>query len=248
VGNDIRMGFVNGNRIREIEDFSFSNDYAYGERRCLELEEVKILPPSEPTKILGIGLNYMEHIKEVGMEIPGEPLFFYKPPSSLIGHGEEIILPKMSEQVEYEGELAIVIGKRTKDVHKEIAMNYVYGYSCFNDVTARDLQRKDRLWSRAKGFDTFSSYGPWIVTKDEVPNPNNLKIKTILNDEIRQNSSTDNLIFRVEDLVSYLSSIMTLEPGEIIATGTPCGVGKLRHGDTIEVHVEKVGVLINKVI
>ncbi len=210
-----------------------------------KLDDVKILPPVEPTKIVGIGLNYRDHAKELGKKIPDEPLIFLKPISALIGHGDNIVLPKMSGRVDYEGELAVVIGKKAKNVSEDDAKKYILGYTCFNDVTARDLQAKDGLYARAKGFDTFAPVGPFIETDIE---PDALSITVRVNGNVKQEGSTKKMIFDVYTLVSFISNIMTLYPGDIIATGTPPGVGPLKPGDVVEVEIEKVGKLINSVI
>jgi len=209
------------------------------------LEETKFLPPCRPSKIVCIGLNYIDHARELGMDIPDEPIIFLKPPSSVIAHNEAIIYPKQSRRIDYEAELAVVIGERCKDLSKKEALNVVLGYTILNDVTARDLQMKDGQWTRAKSFDTFAPVGPWIVTKDEVLNPNALGIKLWVNGELRQSSNTKNFIFKVEELIEFISSIMTLEKGDIISTGTPAGVGELNRGDVVEIEIERIGRLKN---
>nr|WP_245526136.1 fumarylacetoacetate hydrolase family protein [Archaeoglobus profundus] len=198
-----------------------------------EIEDYRFLPPIKPTKIVCIGLNYMDHAEELNMEIPEEPIIFLKPPSAVIGHEDVIVMPRISKRVDYEGEIAVVIGKRCKNVKKEDAMDYVLGYTCFNDVTARDLQSKDGQWTRAKSFDTFAPIGPYVVT--EVPEK--LKIETRLNGKVVQKSDTSNLIFDIPTLIEFISNIMTLERGDVIATGTPAGVGMLKSGDVVEVEV-----------
>ena len=208
----------------------------------IPIDEVKILPVSIPTKIVAIGLNYKDHAMEMDKPLPEEPLIFLKPSSAVIGHKEKIILPEVSERVDYEGELAVVIGKKCKNVGIEEAKEYILGYTCFNDVTARDLQQKDVQYTRAKSFDTFAPVGPWI--ENEV-DPTELEIKTIKNDIVVQKSNTSNMKFDVFYLVSYISKIMTLMPGDIIATGTPAGVGKLMNGDVVKVEIEGIGTLEN---
>lgn len=209
------------------------------------LEETKFLPPCRPSKIVCIGLNYIDHARELGMDIPDEPIIFLKPPSSVIAHNEAIIYPEQSRRIDYEAELAVVIGERCKDLSKKEALNVVLGYTILNDVTARDLQMKDGQWTRAKSFDTFAPVGPWIVTRDEVLNPNALEIKLWVNGELRQSSNTKNFIFKVEELIEFISSIMTLEKGDIISTGTPAGVGELNRGDVVEIEIERIGRLKN---
>ncbi len=210
----------------------------------LKFEHVKFLPPVKPSKIVCIGLNYIDHAKELNMPLPEEPIIFLKPPSAVIGHEDFIELPKQSKRIDYEGELAVVIGKKCKNVSREEAFEYVLGYTCFNDVTARDLQRKDGQWTRAKSFDTFAPIGPYVACFKDA---SNLKIETVLNGTVVQSSSTSNLIFDIPTLIEFISSIMTLNRGDVIATGTPAGVGELKSGDVVEVRIEKIGVLRNYV-
>ena len=196
----------------------------------------------KPSKIIALGLNYIDHAKELNMKIPDEPIIFLKPPSAVIGHLEKIIYPEGVKELHYEAELAIVVKKRAKNVPPEDAYRYILGYTCFNDVTARDIQRKDIQWTRAKSFDTFCPVGPEIVSNID---PSNLKIEAYLNDKLVQSSNTKNMIFKVPEIFSFISKIMTLEEGDIIATGTPPGVGPMKRGDKIEVRIEKIGSLIN---
>jgi 2-keto-4-pentenoate hydratase/2-oxohepta-3-ene-1,7-dioic acid hydratase in catechol pathway len=207
----------------------------------LSLNDVELLAPCQPSKIVCVGLNYTEHARELKMAIPDEPILFLKPPSAILDPGKGIIYPTSSCQVDYEGELGMVIGKRCRNVSAEDYEKYVLGYTCFNDVTARDLQRKDGQWTRAKSFDTFAPFGPWISRID----PGSAKIETRVNGSVVQRSSTSDLIFAVPHLVMFISRIMTLEPGDVIATGTPPGVGSLQKGDVVEVEVEGIGVLKN---
>lgn len=206
---------------------------------------MSILEGLKPTKIIAVGLNYRDHAKELRMEIPKEPVIFLKPVTSLIGHGDNIIYPKQSRQVDYEAELAVIIGKKCKDISVEDANDVILGYTCANDVTARDLQKKDNQWTRAKSFDTFCPLGPRVV-KDI--NPQNLEIELFLNGEVKQKSNTSEMIFSPLEIVSFISSVMTLMPDDIIITGTPPGVGKCEAGDEIEVRIEGIGSLINYVI
>lgn len=210
----------------------------------LNLSEVRLLAPVVPTKIVAVGLNYVDHAKELDMDIPDEPVIFIKPSTAVIGPEERIILPPQSKRVDYEAELAVVIGKEARFVSLEKARDFIFGYTCSNDVTARDLQKKDIQWTRAKSFDTFAPLGPWIVTDIE---PDDLKIELFLNEEIRQSSSSKNLIFNPYKLVSFVSGIMKLNPGDVIMTGTPPGVGELKAGDVVKVKIEKIGVLRNYV-
>ena len=210
----------------------------------LSLEDVTLLPPSQPSKIVCVGLNYVKHAQELKMPLPDEPILFLKPPSAILAPGGQIVYPSSSIQVDYEGELAVVIGKRCRNISADEAEKYILGYTCFNDVTARDLQRKDGQWTRAKSFDTFAPFGPWIGKID----PSDADIKTRVNGKLVQDSNTSDLIFSVPRLVQFISAVMTLEPGDVIATGTPPGVGQLQKGDLVEVEIEGIGVLKNSVV
>jgi 2-keto-4-pentenoate hydratase/2-oxohepta-3-ene-1,7-dioic acid hydratase in catechol pathway len=210
------------------------------------LEEVQLLAPTRPGKMLCVGLNYRDHAEEMGKPIPDEPVLFLKPTTALLGPGQPIVYPRMVGRVDYEAELAIVIRRRCRSVSVEEADACILGYTCFNDVTARDLQTTDGQWTRAKGFDTFGVVGPWIET--DVGDPNHLAVTCRVGGEVQQRSSTDQLAFNCQALVSWCSRIMTLEPGDVIATGTPSGIGPLEPGDTVEVEVENVGVLSNPVV
>ncbi|RLI83159.1 2-hydroxyhepta-2,4-diene-1,7-dioate isomerase [Archaeoglobales archaeon] len=211
------------------------------------LNAVKFLPPVKPSKLICIGVNYKEHAEEFGKEIPDDPIIFMKPESAVIGDSDPIILPPQSQRVDYEGELAVVISKRCKDVSYDEVEEFILGYTCFNDVTARDLQFKDGQWTRGKSFDTFAPIGPYVVLSNQL-NPDNLKIETFLNGEVVQSSNTSNMAFNAFRLVEFISSIMTLKKGDVIATGTPSGVGALKPGDEIEVRIEGIGSLRNPVI
>lgn len=204
--------------------------------------EVKILPPCEPSKIVAVGLNYANHANEMGLNIPKFPALFLKPSSSVIGNMDNIIYPDMSEQVDYEAELAIVIGETASHVSESEAKKYILGYTCLNDITARDLQRLDSQWTRAKGFDTFAPIGPFIETELD---PDNADIRLRLNGKVMQESNTSNFIFKTDYLVSAISQIMTLYPGDIITTGTPSGIGSMNIGDTVEVEIDGIGTLTN---
>ncbi|AHF97222.1 hypothetical protein DESACE_06115 [Desulfurella acetivorans A63] len=225
-----------------------SNNFLYNNFEVIKeanINDIKILPPVLPSKIIGIGLNYNDHIQEMKDEKPSVPKMFIKPSSTVIGPNEPIIYPKhMSKRVDYEGELGVVIGKVCKNVSVDQAKDYIFGYTIINDVTARDLQSIDGQWTRAKGFDTFAPIGPFIETEVD---PMNLKITTKVNGQIRQNSTTSHMIFNVYELVSFISQIMTLYPGDLIASGTPSGVGGVEVGDVIEIEIEKIGKLINPV-
>jgi len=211
----------------------------------VKLGEVRLLAPVQPSKIVCIGLNYAKHIEELGHTLHEDPVIFLKPLTTLIGPEDEILLPKMSQQVEYEAELVVVIGKTLKDVPEDQVLDSIFGYTCGNDVTARDLQRKDGQWTRSKGFDTFCPIGPYIVPD---LNPSNLGIRSILNGEIKQSSNTEYFLHSVPKLVSYISQIMTLTPGDVIMTGTPEGVGPMKSGDEIIIQIEGIGELHNKVL
>ncbi len=233
-GDRILNGRVNGDEIS-------ANGSSY------ELRDVELLAPTSPTKLVCVGLNYVEHARELKMKLPEEPILFLKPPSAVIGPDADILMPAASNRVDYEGELAIVIGRRCKHVSKDAAEEYILGYTCFNDVTARDLQQKDGQWTRSKSFDTFAPVGPWISPMS-IEDAEDLDICTRVNGEIRQRSNTSDLIFGLGELVEFVSSIMTLEPGDVIATGTPPGVGMLRRGDIVEVEIEGIGVLRNRAV
>lgn len=217
-------------------------------------EKVAYLPPiARPGKFLCIGLNYKDHCEEQGVPLPKTPMVFNKFATSLLGHGGEIPLPlKRDKAMDYEGELGVVIGKRAKNVSKRAAMKHVAGYTIVNDVSARTLQANEKQWARAKGFDGSAPYGPAIVTADEVPDPHALSLITRVNGKVLQNGNTNQLVFNIPHLISFISEMLTLEPGDIISTGTPAGVGKwrkpevyLKPGDTVEVEIERLGKLHN---
>ncbi|NYT01496.1 MAG: fumarylacetoacetate hydrolase family protein [Methanosarcinales archaeon] len=218
-----------------------------GQGRSYRLEEVELLAPCSPSKVVCVGLNYREHARELKMEIPGEPIIFLKPPSSVVGPGADIVMPGSSSQVDYEGELGMVIGRRCKDVPADEAGAYILGFTCFNDVTARDLQRKDGQWTRAKSFDTFAPLGPGIVPLS-LKEAGSARIQTRVDGQVRQDSSTSDLIFSLPRLLEFISGIMTLERGDVIATGTPPGVGPLKRGETVEVEIQGIGILCNRTV
>lgn len=210
--------------------------------KIYNIHDVKILPPVKPSKIVCVGLNYQDHANELNMDLPEEPVIFLKPPTSVTGTLDQIIYPSSSSQVDYEAELAIVISKKAQQIDEEEAADYIGGYIVLNDVTARDLQSKDVQWTRAKSFDTFCPIGPCIETELD---PSNLKISLKLNHELKQDSRTSNMIFTPHRLVEFISHIMTLNPGDVIATGTPPGVGQMIPGDIVEAEVEGIGILKN---
>ena len=237
-----RYGVVDGDKIYDLKMFKTMGR----ESSATSIEDVTLLSPVQPTKIVAIGLNYKAHAAEFDKALPEEPMIFMKPSTSVIGPGGEIVYPShMSRRVDYEGELALVVGRTAKGVAVADAADYILGYTCFNDVTARDLQGKDGQFTRAKGFDTFSPIGPWVETEMDTANA---KIETFLNGEKRQGSSTADMIFNVHELLSFVSNVMTLLPGDVIATGTPSGVGKMKPGDEVEVRIEGIGSLVNKVV
>lgn len=215
------------------------------ERRRHPLKQIVLLPPVVPSKIVGIGLNYREHAAELGLAVPDEPLIFLKPVSALIGPDDPILYPPASRRVDHEAELAVVIKRRCRNVPAARARDYVLGYTCLNDVTARDLLDRDGPWTRAKGFDTFCPLGPCIATDLD---PGALIVEAYVNGDLRQSSSTKELIFPVEELVARVSQVMTLLPGDVIATGTPGGVGPLQPGDRVEVRIDGIGSLKNTVV
>lgn len=243
IDGNISYGVIKGDEIRTVQDLPFERIVYTGKKH--RLSDVKLLAPSEPEKIIAVGLNYLSHAKEIEMEIPDVPLIFFKPPSAIIGPSEKIVRPKQSDQVEYEAELAVVIKKAGKFITEDKAADYIFGYTCLNDVTARDLQFQESQWARSKGFDTFCPFGPWIETEYVWRGK---QIKAILNDKVKQHANTDDFINSVEMLVSYISTIMTLKPGDVISTGTAGGIGPMVAGDTIRVEIEGIGMLENKVI
>jgi 2-keto-4-pentenoate hydratase/2-oxohepta-3-ene-1,7-dioic acid hydratase in catechol pathway len=208
------------------------------------VENVNLLPPVLPSKIICIGRNYIAHAKEHGAEVPDVPLLFLKPPSAVIGPDEAILLPPQSEQVEHEAELILVIRKKGRWIAPDDFLDYVLGFTIGNDITARDLQRKDGQWTRAKGFDTFCPIGPWIETDFD---PSDALITCHVNGEMRQMASTRDMHFSIRQLIAYASSVMTLEPGDILFTGTPAGVGQLQAGDILETSIEGIGTLRNSI-
>lgn len=239
-------GVLEAGLLRVIEGDLFG-DFKISDKTIL-LKDVKVLPPLTPSKVVAVGLNYAKHVTEISKEreAPQEPLLFLKPSTSVIGPDEKIVRPRKSDEVHYEGELAVVMKRKAKGIEIEEARDYILGYTCLNDVTARDWQRKDIQWTRAKSCDTFCPIGPAIIT--DIENPNRLKIETRLNGGVKQSSTTSDLLFKVEQLVSYISKNMTLLPGDIIATGTPEGVGPMVAGDVVEIEIEGIGVLRNPVV
>jgi 2-keto-4-pentenoate hydratase/2-oxohepta-3-ene-1,7-dioic acid hydratase in catechol pathway len=235
-------GILTGNKVQQL----YANPFKQLKllNQFYKLNEVRLLPPCQPSKIVAIGINYRSHATEFKHDLPDSPLMFLKPGTAVIGPEDNIIYPSLSKQVDFEGELGIVMGKKAHLIDAADAPKYILGYTCFNDVTARDLQKKDGQWTRAKGFDTFAAIGPWIETELD---PSNLKLETRLNGEIKQSGTTSDLIFPVAQLVSAVSQVMTLLPGDLIASGTPGGIGSMQPGDTIEIYIEGIGTLVNHV-
>lgn len=239
----IRTGWIYEGHVGPIDGDIF------GEYRRLEaeipLESVRLTSPVLPGKIVCMGRNYAEHAREHGADVPETPLIFLKPSTCVISLNDEIVLPPQSQQVEHEGELAVVIGKRGRWIQAEDVHDYILGYTIANDVTARDLQNRDGQWTRAKGFDTFCPLGPWIETEFD---PADALLTVRVNGEVRQMETTRAMVFPVNQIVAYISSIMTLEPGDVILTGTPAGVGPLAQGDIVTVEIDGIGELKNKVV
>ncbi|EEG79015.1 fumarylacetoacetate hydrolase family protein [Dethiobacter alkaliphilus] len=236
-------GFLRENILHVIKgDYFKGNWQETGE--TVALDEAKLYAPCRPSKIICVGLNYRDHAAEMKMELPAEPIMFMKPPSAVIGPGEAIVLPHWIGRTDYEAELAVVMGKTAKNVSAQQAGDYIFGYTCGNDVTGRRLQKTDGQWTRAKSFDTFCPLGPWIATEIDAAD---LEISLELNGEIRQQSSTAQLVFGPHKLIELISRVMTLEPGDVIMTGTPSGVGPLTEGDRVTVNIDQIGALSNSV-
>lgn len=243
-GDGVHYGRLEGDTVRVIEGDLFGA-YKVTEQ-TVPLASVRVLVPCLPTKIVAIGVNYKDHAAEFKKDLPEEPLIFLKPPSALLATEEAIVYPEgLTRRVDYEGELAVVMRKRARNVTPEQAVSAILGYTCCNDVTARDLQKKDGQWSRAKGFDTFCPLGPVIATDLD---PATLRIETRLNGEIKQNAPVSAMIFDVPTLISHVSKVMTLMPGDVITTGTPSGVGPMKAGDVVDVRIEGIGTLRNRVV
>ncbi|MGD8562342.1 MAG: fumarylacetoacetate hydrolase family protein [Desulfarculaceae bacterium] len=239
----VRYGLWQGGRIRAYEGSPFSGGKPG--KQYIPLKEADLLAPCRPSKIVAVGLNYKSHAKEMKKALPKEPMVFLKPSTSVIGPGAPIVRPQGATRVDYEAELAIVIGKRCRLVKEDDALDYVFGYTCLNDVTERHLQAKDIQYTRAKGFDTFCPLGPAIALE---LNPARLNVRSIVNGQVRQKGNTSDLIFSVAQLVSFISQVMTLHPGDVIASGTPEGVGPLVAGDTVGIEVQGIGSLINPIV
>jgi len=243
IDKKVKYGLLNDESIQVIEDKPFrsikASDHYY------QLGEVKLLPPCLPSKIIALGLNYHSHAKELNARLPDAPLTFLKPSTAVIGPEDNIIYPSASARVDYEGELGVVIKRPAWRVSVDDALDYVLGYTCFNDVTARDLQAADGQWTRAKGFNTFAAIGPCIETELD---PGNVTLETYLNGKLKQHGNTSDLIYSVPELINFISHVMSLLPGDIIATGTPSGIGPMYPGDTVEIKIEPIGTLRNYVV
>jgi 2-keto-4-pentenoate hydratase/2-oxohepta-3-ene-1,7-dioic acid hydratase in catechol pathway len=241
-GKNILWGWVTEDKIGSLDGNPFG---AFRRKKTyISLDRVELFPPVEPGKIICVGRNYVAHAQEHDAEVPEIPLIFLKPPSSLIPHGGTIMLPPQSQRVEHEAELAVVVGLGGRWIKRADASKHVLGYTIAIDVTARDLQRADRQWTRGKGFDTFCPIGPWIETELD---PSDLILKCSVNEELRQLGSTRDMVFPVPTLIAFISSFMTLNPGDVILTGTPSGVGPLEEGDEVAVEIEGIGTLQNRV-
>ena len=241
-GEDVRYGLADGSSITLISDEPFA---AWETEDVVGLTGARLMPPAMPTKIVCVGVNYKSHALEMDHDLPTEPLIFLKPPTSMNAPMGEIHIPESSKRVDYEGELAVVMGRRTHRVSEADALSCVLGYTCANDVTARDLQARDGQWTRAKGFDGFCPLGPWVETDVD---PSDLLVETFVNGVRKQSARTSDMIFSVPRLISFISHVMTLLPGDVILTGTPAGIGQLHSGDTVEVRIEGVGSLTNRVV
>lgn len=235
-----RCAIINGNTLRVVADlFTLEPTGA-----TAPLDAARLVAPVEPSKIVAVGLNYRDHAGEMNKAVPAEPMIFLKPSTSVIGPGDTIVRPPQSNRVDHESELGVVISRRCRHLTRDGALAAVLGYTCVNDVTARDLQAKDVQYSRAKGFDTFCPLGPWIETRLD---PGNVNVETRVNGELRQRGHTADMVHQVADLLVFITAAMTLLPGDVVATGTPPGVGPLQAGDVVEISVEGIGALRNPV-
>lgn len=244
----VQYGVVQENQVKVIVGDLFTSVAETGQQ--YNLSDVRLLAPVEPGNVIAVGLNYVEHIKESTHDgpnvlIPKEPVLFFKPKNTLIGPEDAVVLPAISDHVEYEGELAVVIGKVCRNVSEADALSYVYGYTCANDISARDWQKKEKNWVFGKGCDTFLPMGPWIETELD---SSDLQVQSLQNGVVKQNGQTSWMIFGVPTLISFISKAITLQPGDVIITGTPSGVGRIQAGDRLEVTVEGIGTLSNPVI
>ena len=241
---EVKFGVVEGSEqhLADIAGHPFGPITFTGERR--QVASVRLLPPVLPSKVVAIGKNYAEHASEMGGDVPEQPLVFLKPSTSVVGSGDPIAYPPSSSRVDYEGELAVVIGRLCRDVPESRAAEVIFGYTCANDVTARDQQASDGQWSRAKGYDSFCPLGPWIETDIS---PDDLRVTTTLNGAVKQDGRTAQIVHKIPALISYITACMTLLPGDVILTGTPAGVGPMEIGDEVTVEIEGIGRLVNVV-
>ena len=239
-----RWGLIERDEVRPLAASPWQGLKVVGP--AVPLAHVSLLPPCEPSKIVAVGLNYRAHAAEMGKELPREPLLFLKAPSALLRPGGSVVLPRQSARIEHEGELALVIGRRASHVPAAQALEHVLGWTCLDDVTARDIQRQEKVYARAKGFDTFCPVGPWLET--EIANPQALALELRVNGNVRQRGATADMIFSVAEIIAFVSEIMTLLPGDLITTGTPPGVGPLVAGDSVEVEIAGIGILRHGVI
>jgi 2-keto-4-pentenoate hydratase/2-oxohepta-3-ene-1,7-dioic acid hydratase in catechol pathway len=242
-GDRIGTGVVEDGRVRVLRGTFFEDPTPSGDE--VPLDDVRLLAPVLPSKVVAVGRNYAEHAAEMGGEVPDQPLVFLKPSTAVIGPGDPIPYPPISRELHYEGELALVVGRLARRLLPEDAERAILGYTCGNDVTMRDLQRTDGQWTRAKGFDGSCPLGPWIETELD---PTDAALRTRVNGEVRQDARTSDLAFGPAALVAFVSTFMTLLPGDVVLTGTPAGVGPLQVGDRVEVEVEGIGVLANTVV
>ncbi len=246
----VKYGILADNVVQGIRGSPFARFRRFGglfplDGSTYRLDEVRLLAPCLPSKIVCLGLNYRSHAEEIKLPLPSEPLILLKPSTAVVGPDDKIILSSLSRRVDYEGELAVAIGMKAKDVPESKAKKYVMGYTCCNDVSDRDVSGADGQWTRGKCYDTFAPIGPWIETEVD---PDDLGIETYLNGKLRQSSRTGDLVFGVSRIISFVSNVMTLLPGDVIATGTPSGVGQIRPGDVVEVRIQSIGTLRNSVV
>ncbi|MEO6951572.1 MAG: fumarylacetoacetate hydrolase family protein [Polyangia bacterium] len=254
VGTDLRHAVIehdsSGERLRLLDGAPWLGGRPTANTTPFDAR-TPMLAPVTPSKIVAVGSNYRAHILEMGRPIPAEPVLFLKPPSSIVGSGDAIVRPEGYERTDFEGELGVVVGQRCRHVAAADALSYVFGYTIVNDVTVRDLQKRDVQFTRAKGFDTFCPVGPCVVLangSDGVIDPGKLHLQTRVNGEVKQDSSTSDLLFDVPTLIAFISGVMTLEPGDVISTGTPSGVGPIGPGDRVEIEISGIGVLVNRVV
>ena len=242
LNGEIRFGSVVGDQVTLFAGNPFESKELTGQ--TVTLDQIQLLAPVTPSKIICIGMNFAAHAAEISQDVPDEPLMFFKPVSAIIGSGDTIVLPHQSDQVEVEVELAVVIGKQAKNISKSEVKSHIFGYTIGNDITARDIQFSELQWARAKGFDTFCPLGPWIETDFD---PRGKRLDSRIHGEQRQHANTKDMIFDVETLVSYVSENVTLFPGDVILTGSPAGISRMNHGDSVECEIEGIGVLRNQV-